>query len=94
MSAALACDHPAAAHWAAMARLHVDLPDKLRVREALDLYASFYRRPADAGELITIPSMADRCVWERLEEARLAFMGTVSSGAVAPRYLERESAPA
>jgi ABC-2 type transport system ATP-binding protein len=28
------------------------LPDKLRVREALDLYASFYRRPADAGELI------------------------------------------
>jgi ABC-2 type transport system ATP-binding protein len=28
------------------------LPEKLRVGEALDLYASFYRRPADAGELI------------------------------------------
>jgi ABC-2 type transport system ATP-binding protein len=28
------------------------LPDKLRVGEALDLYASFYPRPADAGELI------------------------------------------
>ncbi|HSZ53830.1 MAG TPA: SDR family NAD(P)-dependent oxidoreductase [Caulobacteraceae bacterium] len=49
---------------------------------------------ADAGELITIPSMADRCVWDRLEEARLAFMGTVSSGAVAPRYLQPEAAPA
>ena len=28
------------------------LPDRLRVAEALDLYASFYRHPADAGELI------------------------------------------
>src|SRR4051812_9066389 len=28
------------------------LPDRLRVGEALDLYAAFYRDPADAGELI------------------------------------------
>ncbi|WP_341717808.1 ABC transporter ATP-binding protein [Micromonospora sp. FIMYZ51] len=28
------------------------LPDRLRVAEALDLYASFYRDPADPGELI------------------------------------------
>ncbi|MFC0503705.1 ABC transporter ATP-binding protein [Micromonospora costi] len=28
------------------------LPDRLRVGEALDLYASFYRDPADPGELI------------------------------------------
>ncbi|HEX4741552.1 MAG TPA: SDR family oxidoreductase [Caulobacteraceae bacterium] len=48
---------------------------------------------AEAGELITIPSMADRCVWERLEGARLAFMTAVSSGAVAPRYLEPAVAP-
>ena len=46
---------------------------------------------AEAGELITIPSMADRCVWERLEEVRLAFMAAVISGAVAPRYLKRET---
>jgi hypothetical protein len=45
---------------------------------------------AEAGELITIPSMADRCVWERMEEARLAFMGSVISGEVAQRYLPAE----
>ena len=36
------------------------LPDKLRVSEALDLYASFYRRPADAGELIERLGLGDR----------------------------------
>jgi ABC-2 type transport system ATP-binding protein len=36
------------------------LPDKLRVREALDLYASFYRQPADAGELIERLGLGDR----------------------------------
>lgn len=50
---------------------------------------------AEAGETVTVPSMADRCVWERLEEARLAFMSAVSSGAVAARYLPAEAhAPA
>jgi len=28
------------------------LPDKLRVAEIIDLYRSFYRQPADAGELV------------------------------------------
>jgi ABC-2 type transport system ATP-binding protein len=28
------------------------LPDKLRVAEIIDLYQSFYRRPADTGELV------------------------------------------
>ncbi len=36
------------------------LPDKLRVSEALDLYASFYRKPADADELIERLGLADR----------------------------------
>jgi len=36
------------------------LPDKLRVKEALDLYASFYRRPADSGELIARLGLTDR----------------------------------
>jgi ABC-2 type transport system ATP-binding protein len=36
------------------------LPDKLRVREALDLYASFYRQPADGGELIERLGLGDR----------------------------------
>ncbi len=36
------------------------LPDKLRVREALELYASFYAQPADAGELIARLGLGDR----------------------------------
>ena len=36
------------------------LPDKLRVSEALDLYASFYRTPADAGELVERLGLGDR----------------------------------
>src|ERR1700742_1763720 len=36
------------------------LPDKIRVREALEMYASFYQRPADAEELITRLGLGDR----------------------------------
>jgi len=36
------------------------LPDKLRVGEALDLYASFYRRPADAGRLLEALGLAGK----------------------------------
>jgi ABC-2 type transport system ATP-binding protein len=36
------------------------LPDKLRVREALELYASFYSQPADADELIKRLGLGDR----------------------------------
>ena len=36
------------------------LPDKIRVSEALDLYASFYLHPAPADELITRLGLADR----------------------------------
>ncbi|WP_150249109.1 ABC transporter ATP-binding protein [Nocardiopsis deserti] len=36
------------------------LPDRLRVGEALDLYASFYRSPADTGELMERLGIADR----------------------------------
>ncbi|WP_042420211.1 ABC transporter ATP-binding protein [Streptacidiphilus anmyonensis] len=32
---------------------HSALPERLRVREALELYASFYRQPADIGELLS-----------------------------------------
>ena len=39
---------------------HSELPDKLRVTEALDLYASFYRQPANAGELIDRLGLGDR----------------------------------
>jgi ABC-2 type transport system ATP-binding protein len=37
-----------------------ELPDKLRVNEALDLYASFYRKPASAEDLIGRLGLADR----------------------------------
>lgn len=36
------------------------LPDKLRVREALTLYASFYPNPADPEELLTLLHLEDR----------------------------------
>ncbi|WP_435108828.1 ABC transporter ATP-binding protein [Nocardiopsis synnemataformans] len=36
------------------------LPDRLRVGEALDLYASFYRSPADTGELMERLGIADK----------------------------------
>lgn len=36
------------------------LPDKITVREAVELYASFYERPADAGELIERLGLGDR----------------------------------
>jgi ABC-2 type transport system ATP-binding protein len=34
------------------------LPDKLRVGEILDMYRSFYREPADVGELIEVLGLA------------------------------------
>lgn len=36
------------------------LPDKLRVREALELYRSFYRNPADIDELLTDLGLAEQ----------------------------------
>src|SRR6201994_3589793 len=36
------------------------LPEKIRVREALELYASFYQHPANADELITRLGLDDR----------------------------------
>ena len=47
------------------------LPDKIRVSEALDLYASFYRRPARADELLTRLGLADQ---------RNAFFSKLSGG--------------
>jgi ABC-2 type transport system ATP-binding protein len=47
------------------------LPDKIRVWEALDLYASFYRRTARADELITRLGLAGR---------RNAFFADLSGG--------------
>src|SRR5580704_4490189 len=36
------------------------LPDKIRVREALELYASFYEQPADPDQLIARLGLGDR----------------------------------
>ena len=47
------------------------LPDKIRVWEALDLYASFYRRPARADELLIRLGLAGR---------RNAFFANLSGG--------------
>jgi ABC-2 type transport system ATP-binding protein len=47
------------------------LPDKIRVSEALDLYASFYRHPARADELITRLGLAGQ---------RNAFFSKLSGG--------------
>ncbi|WP_018680588.1 ABC transporter ATP-binding protein [Actinokineospora enzanensis] len=37
-----------------------ELPEKLKVREAMELYSSFYRRPADWHELIETLSLTDK----------------------------------
>ena len=37
-----------------------DLPDKLTVAEAIDLYASFYRTPADGRALLELLGLADK----------------------------------
>jgi len=50
---------------------HSALPDKLRVGEALALYASFYRSPADTDELLAAVGLSGR---------RDAFYGTLSGG--------------
>src|SRR3984885_5127263 len=47
------------------------LPDKIRVSEALDLYASFYQRPARSGELLTRLGLAGQ---------RNAFFSKLSGG--------------
>ncbi len=36
------------------------LPDKLRVGEALDLFAAFYREPADTGQLLDLLGLTDK----------------------------------
>jgi ABC-type branched-subunit amino acid transport system ATPase component len=47
------------------------LPARLRVREILQLYRSFYRDPADAGELLEVFGLAGK---------RDAFYGSLSGG--------------
>ena len=37
-----------------------ELPDKMRVQEAVELYASFYRRPADGRRLLDEVGLADK----------------------------------
>ncbi len=50
---------------------HGALPDRMRVGEAVELYASFYRRPADGRELLA--SLG-------LEAARNHYFGKLSGG--------------
>jgi ABC-2 type transport system ATP-binding protein len=47
------------------------LPEKMRVSEALDMFAAFYRNPAPAGELLGRLGLADR---------RDAYYGKLSGG--------------
>lgn len=41
---------------------------------------------AEAGETVTVPSLGDPTIWDRMEAERQAFMGAVGSGQVAARY--------
>jgi ABC-2 type transport system ATP-binding protein len=50
---------------------HAALPDRIRVREAVELYASFYRDPADGDELLATLG---------LEEVRDHYFGKLSGG--------------
>ena len=40
----------------------------------------------DQGEVVTIPSLADKANWDRYEGARRAMSGKLSSAVPAPRY--------
>jgi short-subunit dehydrogenase len=40
----------------------------------------------DQGEVVTIPSLADKADWDRYEAARRAMFGRLSSAVPAPRY--------
>jgi ABC-2 type transport system ATP-binding protein len=64
-------DHDELAELVGVQLQDSQLPDKIRVAEAVDLYASFYRRPARADELITRLGLAGR---------RDAFFCTLSGG--------------
>ena len=46
----------------------------------------------DQGEVVTIPSLADKADWDRYEGARRAMSGKLSSAVPAPRYNARENA--
>ena len=46
-------DHDELREQVGVRLLDSQLPGKIRVREALELYASFYAQPADADALIT-----------------------------------------
>src|SRR5262249_41099068 len=48
----------------------------------------------DQGEVITIPSLADRADWDRYEAASRAMSGKLSSAVPAPRYSVRANAAA
>jgi uncharacterized protein len=40
----------------------------------------------DQGEVVTIPSLADKADWDRYEATRRAMSGKLSSAVPAPRY--------
>jgi uncharacterized protein len=40
----------------------------------------------DQGEVVTIPSLADKADWDKYEAARRAMSGKLSSAVPAPRY--------
>ena len=48
----------------------------------------------DQGEVITIPSLADKADWDRYEAARRAMSDKLSSAVPAPRYHIGANAPA
>src|SRR5262245_65741998 len=47
----------------------------------------------DQGEVVTIPSLADKADWDRYEAARRAMFGKLSSAVPAPRYNIAANAP-
>ena len=47
-------------HWLGVQLQESELPDKLTVIEAMRLYASFYRHPADVGGLLDVLDLAEK----------------------------------
>ena len=69
------------------------LPDQLRVGEALDLYASFYEEPADADALLTDLDLADqrKTAFAKLSGGQKQRLSITSRSSATPTSLSSTS---
>jgi short-subunit dehydrogenase len=77
----------ATALWEKAGRPVAKLPQEIVM--PVDIMVDAALAGFDSGEFVTIPSLADAGLWDRLEAARLAMSGKLSSAVPAERYAKR-----